>query len=74
MDLKSPDSEDGFGLRFLKYSRSFGRKRILISNFEDFVFPIDDSPLNTKKRFCGSEPNQKSAIESLPEDILVSIN
>ncbi|XP_065879249.1 F-box protein At1g61340-like [Euphorbia lathyris] len=65
--------EDGFGLRFVKRTRSFGRKRILVSDFE---FPIDhDSQVKTpskKKRFCDCEP-EKSPIESLPQDILIRI-
>ncbi|KDP20884.1 hypothetical protein JCGZ_21355 [Jatropha curcas] len=63
--------EEGLGFGFVKYTRSFGRKRILISNSEDFL-PLD-SPIQTPlKRHCNLEP-EKSALESLPQDILVKI-
>lgn len=57
-------SSAGFGLRSVRYTPSFGRNKILISNFGDIV----------KKNICDSEPNQKFfPIERLPEDILVSL-
>lgn len=65
------EGEEGFGLGFVKHTRSFGRKRVLIDNSADSM--LFDSPINTPlKRLCSLEP-EKSALESLPQDILVRI-
>lgn len=65
------EGEEGFGLGFVKHTRSFGRKRVLIDNSADSM--LFDSPINTPlKRLCSLEP-EKSALESLPQDILVSV-
>ncbi|KAJ9168933.1 hypothetical protein P3X46_020408 [Hevea brasiliensis] len=65
------DSEEGFGLGLVKHTRSFGRKRVLIDNITDSM--LLDSPVKTPlKRLCSLEP-EKSALESLPQDILIRI-
>ncbi|WCJ26934.1 F-box family protein [Euphorbia peplus] len=57
-------------VRFVKHTRSFGRKRILV---EDFLFPIDDDLNKRFSKFQKSKSESKSKIESLPEDLLIKI-
>lgn len=55
----------------VRFTRSFGRKRIVISN-EDVELLVPDSPVKTPKLRC-FEPDEKSVIESLPQEILIRI-
>ncbi|KAK6917465.1 hypothetical protein RJ641_018216 [Dillenia turbinata] len=62
-------------LGFVRYSRSFGRKRIVISNsVEDGSIDCDSSPL---KRQCSvnmkDEDLEISFLQNLPQEILIRI-
>jgi hypothetical protein len=65
--------EEGLGFKFVR-SYSFGRKRILSTknnvNSEDLL-NVDSTFKSPLKRLCSLEP-EKSNLESLPQDILVS--
>ncbi|XP_015578154.1 F-box protein SKIP27 [Ricinus communis] len=82
------DSDEAFKrLGCVRYTRSFGRKRIVISNAVDLL--TLDSPIKTPlKRLCSLEPEnpiktplkrlcslepEKSTLETLPQDILVRV-
>ena len=62
------------GLGSVRYPRAFGRKRILISNhFEGLA--IDSAPKTPSKKMCGERlglDSERSLLEALPQDILVS--
>ena len=62
------------GLGYVRYTRAFGRKRILISNhFEGLA--IDSAPKTPSKKMCGERlglDSERSLLEALPQDILVS--
>ncbi|KAA8519886.1 hypothetical protein F0562_014204 [Nyssa sinensis] len=66
---KKCGSNEGLGLRFVRYTRSFGRKRIVLSN-NIVVDATVTSP--RKKQCCEIMNSDKSLLEALPQDILVS--
>lgn len=64
------------GLGLVKRTSSFGRKRILILNHMDFD-SIDVSKPTTKKQFLETNSGfcgQRSLLQALPQEILVSFN
>uniref|UniRef100_A0A5B6ZYY7 F-box domain-containing protein n=1 Tax=Davidia involucrata TaxID=16924 RepID=A0A5B6ZYY7_DAVIN len=67
-NVKRPN--EGLGLEFVRYTRSFGRKRIVISN----NMVIDATVTTpTKKQCCEILNSEKSLLEALPQDILIRI-
>lgn len=75
------NEEEELGLGFVRYTRGLGRKRIEISNEMEESLPLDSAtefPL--LKRQCSErmvmmmidDYHEKSALESLPQDVLVS--
>ncbi|XP_022724538.1 F-box protein SKIP27-like [Durio zibethinus] len=75
------EEELGLGLGFVRFSRGLGRKRVGISNEEESL-PLD-SAINVPllKRQCSDrimmmiidDYHEKSALESLPQDVLIRI-
>nr|POE44912.1 hypothetical protein CFP56_75976 [Quercus suber] len=67
-------SDEELGLGYVRYARAFGRKRILISNhFQGLA--IDSAPKTLSKKMCGKRlglDSERSFLEALPQDILVS--
>ena len=70
MELANQDL--GFGYISLSRSWSFGRKRVFLSSLEK----VDSCFVTPKKKSCvedsSSMSSDKSVIEALPQDILVS--
>ncbi|KAF5728956.1 F-box protein [Tripterygium wilfordii] len=63
----------GYGL--VKHTRGFGRKRVVISNDVE-AQSLDSSPRTPLKRQRSQKMNfdlEKSALESLPQDILIRV-
>lgn len=63
-------SNKGLGFGYVKFSRSFGRKRVVISNDME----VDSSLTTPTKKHCNENwvlSSEKSVIEALPQDILV---
>ncbi|EOY28420.1 hypothetical protein QUC31_013017 [Theobroma cacao] len=76
------NEEEELGLGFVRYTRGLGRKRIEISNEMEESLPLDSAtefPL--LKRQCSErmvmmmidDYHEKSALESLPQDVLIRI-
>lgn len=66
------DQDLGFGYISLSRSWSFGRKRVFISNHLE---EVDSCFVTPKKKHCVEDSvmiSDKSVIETLPQDILVS--
>ena len=67
------EEEEGLGFKFVR-SYSFGRKRVLITKnnvHSEDLLNLDCTFKSPLKRLCSLEP-EKSNLESLPQDILVS--
>lgn len=66
-------SNEGLGLAFVRYTRSFVRKRgVMLDNME---IDFDCSVITPIKKHCNENLNlgsEKSMIEMLPQDVLVS--
>lgn len=65
--------DEGLELGLVRYTSSFGRKRIVISNNDE-----DSSPKTPVKRHCGERDLvvldlETSLLEDLPEEILIRI-
>jgi hypothetical protein len=75
------DSEvEELGLGFVRYTRGLGRKRIVISNNDCDGDSFDSPRTPSLKRQCsdkfdfwGFGDDNKSALEALPQDILIQI-
>ena len=66
--------EEGLGFKFVR-SYSFGRKRVSIAKnnvHSEDLLNLDCTCKPPSKRLCSLEP-EKSNLESLPQDILVSL-
>lgn len=68
---------EGLGLGFVRYTRGLGRKRVLISIAEE-TSSFDSAIKSSLKRQCSEKMidfncDQRSRLEALPQDILVSI-
>ncbi|OMO65107.1 hypothetical protein COLO4_31585 [Corchorus olitorius] len=85
LKLKHEHGEE-LGLGFVRYTRGLGRKRIGISNEMEDCLPLDSSATEVPllKRQCSErmmimmmmmddDYSEKSALESLPQDILIRI-
>ena len=74
------NEEEELGLGFVRYTRGLGRKRIEISNEVEEYLPLDSATkVPLLKRQCSErmmmmidDYHEKSALESLPHDVLVS--
>ena len=77
------NEEEELGLGFVRYTRGLGRKRIGISNEMEESLPLDSATnVPLLKRQCSErmmimmmmidDYYEKSALESLPQDVLVS--
>lgn len=69
--------EDVLGLGFVRYNRGLGRKRILITNVVE-TSSFDSAIRTPLKRQCSDKMvdldcDERSRLEALPQDILVSI-
>ena len=75
--------EEELGLRFVRYTRGLGRKRIGISNEMEESLPLSSTiEVPLLKRQCSERTimmkmmiddyHEKSSLESLPQDVLVS--
>lgn len=66
---------EGYELGLVNYTRGLGRKRIVISNNGDALFPLNSSLETPLKKRCGERMavvSERSPLEALPQDILVS--
>lgn len=71
-DLAAAD--EGLDLGLVRYTRTFGRKRIVISNNGE-ASPMDSSPMSPLRKLCGDRmvvDSERSRLEALPQDVLVS--
>ncbi|KAH7545914.1 hypothetical protein FEM48_Zijuj01G0144700 [Ziziphus jujuba var. spinosa] len=67
---------EGYELGLVNYTRGLGRKRIVISNNGDALFPLDSSLETPLKKRCGERMavvSERSPLEALPQDILIRI-
>ncbi|KAF5728640.1 F-box protein [Tripterygium wilfordii] len=68
-------ADEVLGYGFVKYTRGFGRKRVVISNDFEAQF-LHSSPRTSSKRQCSQRMSlhfEKSALETLPQDILIRV-
>ncbi|XWS18302.1 hypothetical protein CRYUN_Cryun32bG0032200 [Craigia yunnanensis] len=76
--------EEQLGLGFVRYTRGLGRKRIVISNEMEESLPLSSATeVPLLKRHCSERTmmmkmmiddyHEKSALESLPQDVLIRI-
>lgn len=70
-------AEVGLGLGFVKSTRGLGRKRVLITNVAESLLSSESEIKTPLKRQCSLrmidlEFDQRSSLEALPQDILVS--
>lgn len=76
------NEEEDLGLGFVRFTRGLGRKRVEISNDMDETLPIESTiSVPLLKRQCSErmmmmmidDYHEKSALESLPQDVLIRI-
>ncbi|KAF3451566.1 hypothetical protein FNV43_RR07661 [Rhamnella rubrinervis] len=68
-------ADEGLDLGLVRYTRSFGRKRIVISNIGE-ASPLDSSTMSPLKKLCGDRmvvDSERSRLEALPQDVLIRI-
>lgn len=67
-------ADEGLDLGLVRYTRTLGRKRIVVSNNGEAA-PMDSSPMSPSKKLCGDRmvvDSERSRLEALPQDVLVS--
>ncbi|KAF5742236.1 F-box protein [Tripterygium wilfordii] len=73
--MRGAVSEEVFENGLVKYTRGFGRKRVAITNDVE-AQSMDSSPRTPLKRQCSQRMDvgfEKSALETLPQDILIRV-